>query len=95
MILLDESIDTGFFFRLCNSINNCLYEDLLQLREIPEDEDILEHNSRIPEPTMIALSTAGFFSNNGFDLGKLSGGDSGAKYRLNSYGKALRGILLS
>jgi len=84
---LDKKIDKNFFFRIITIINNTFVNDILELRKLEVNSEILSNNKKVKTYVLQQLFSNGLLDNYGFDGGTADvNGDCGIIYNLNEYG---------
>lgn len=92
----ENEYEINSYFRVCNIIQRCYFDDLKYLSNWESRETICAQNKLIPQEIMESLYSEGLLSECGFDGGGfLPDDDAGTIYSLSKFGKILLDVLES
>ena len=90
----ENGYELSSYFRICNIIQRCYFEDLQYLSRWKLKETICAQNKLIPQEIMESLYSEGLLSECGFDGGGfLPDDDAGTIYSLSKFGKILLDVI--
>lgn len=86
---IENELSLKFYLRLCYLVNECYYNDILELQHFRTNNRILSKNKVMDEEVLDSLFAAGLLSEYGYDGGGFNGEDEGTQYGLNKYSEAI------
>lgn len=90
----ENGYELSSYFRICNIIQRCYFEDLQYLSHWKLKETICAQNKFIPQEIMESLYSEGLLSECGIDGGGfLPDDNAGTIYSLNKFGKILLDVI--